>query len=167
VDIQQKAKILRAVTFSNTLDVYEFCSDEYKKVLDKGRKLRAKAIEANVDEVFGDSTDPDAYITGHYELVSVLTHKGRSADSGHYTAWTKNFITDEKTKKPVDSWTLFDDETPHAKKEEDILALKGGGDHHMAYMLVYRAIYAKEPIIPIETKEEKGEKEGDVKPMME
>ena len=166
VDIQQKAKILRAVTFSNTLDVYEFCSDEYKKVLDKGRKLRAKAIEANVDEVFGDSTDPDAYITGHYELVSVLTHKGRSADSGHYTAWTKNFITDEKTKKPVDSWTLFDDETPHAKKEEDILALKGGGDHHMAYMLVYRAIYAKEPIIPIETKEEEGgEKEGDVKPM--
>ena len=42
VDIQQKAKILRAVTFSNTLDVYEFCSDEYKKVLDKGRKLRAE-----------------------------------------------------------------------------------------------------------------------------
>jgi len=146
VDIQQKAKILRAVTFANTLDVYEFCSDEYKKVLDKGRKLRAKAIEMNVDEVFGDSSDPDACITGHYELVSVLTHKGRSADSGHYTAWAKNFITDEKTKKPVDSWTLFDDETPHAKKEEDILALKGGGDHHMAYMLVYRALYAKEPI---------------------
>ena len=46
----------------------------------------------------------------------------------------------------MDSWTLFDDETPHAKKEEDILALKGGGDHHMAYMLVYRALYAKEPI---------------------
>ena len=40
----------------------------------------------------------------------------------------------------------LDGETPHAKKEEDILALKGGGDHHMAYMLVYRALYAKEPI---------------------
>ncbi len=160
VDIQQKAKILRAVTFSNTLDVYEFCSDEYKKVLDKGRKLRAKAIEMNVDEVFGDSSDPDAYITGHYELVSVLTHKGRSADSGHYTAWAKNYIMDEKTKKPVDSWTLFDDETPHAKKEEDILALKGGGDHHMAYMLVYKAIYAKEPVVPESTKVVEGEGNG-------
>ena len=107
VDIQQKAKILRAVTFSNALDVYEFCSDEYKKVLDKGRKL-TKAIEMNVDEVFEMDSDPDAYITGHYELVSVLTHKGRSADSGHYTAWAKNFIMDgEKTKKPVDSWTLL------------------------------------------------------------
>ena len=28
--------------------------------------------------------------TGFYELVSVLTHKGRSADSGHYIAWVKN-----------------------------------------------------------------------------
>jgi ubiquitin carboxyl-terminal hydrolase 14 len=144
VDIQQKAKILRSVTFSNSLDVYDFCSDEYKKVLDKGRKLRAKAIETNVDEIFGDSQDPDSYITGHYELISVLTHKGRSADSGHYTAWAKNFIIDQKTKKPVDSWTLFDDETTHEKKEEDILALKGGGDHHMGYMMVYRAIYVKD-----------------------
>lgn len=25
--------------------------------------------------------------TGNYELVAVLTHKGRSADSGHYVAW--------------------------------------------------------------------------------
>ena len=28
-------------------------------------------------------------ISGKYELCGVLTHKGRSADSGHYTAWTK------------------------------------------------------------------------------
>ncbi len=26
---------------------------------------------------------------GKYELFGVLTHKGRSADSGHYTAWVK------------------------------------------------------------------------------
>ena len=144
VDIQQKAKILRAVTFSNKLDVYDFCSDEYKKTLDVGRKLRAKAIELNVEEVHGEPGDSDAFITGHYELISVLSHKGRSADSGHYTAWTKNFLTDEKTKKTIDSWTLFDDDVTHEKKEEDILALKGGGDHHMGYMLVYRAIYVKE-----------------------
>jgi len=25
--------------------------------------------------------------SGDYELVSVLTHKGRTADSGHYVAW--------------------------------------------------------------------------------
>lgn len=28
-------------------------------------------------------------LTGIYDLVAVLTHKGRSADSGHYVAWVK------------------------------------------------------------------------------
>lgn len=35
---------------------------------------------------------PDAdkeTLTGVYDLVAVLTHKGRSADSGHYVAWVK------------------------------------------------------------------------------
>lgn len=31
----------------------------------------------------------ETHVTGVYELVSVLTHKGRSADSGHYVAWVK------------------------------------------------------------------------------
>ncbi len=26
---------------------------------------------------------------GKYELIGVLTHKGRSADSGHYVSWVK------------------------------------------------------------------------------
>jgi ubiquitin carboxyl-terminal hydrolase 14 len=25
--------------------------------------------------------------TGNYELVAVVTHKGRSADGGHYMGW--------------------------------------------------------------------------------
>ena len=68
-------------------------------------------------------------LTGNYELVAVLTHKGRSADSGHYVAWVKN----DKGK-----WVEFDDETPKPRKEEDIMTLKGGGDWHMAYMCLYR-----------------------------
>lgn len=28
--------------------------------------------------------------TGNYELIAVLTHKGRTADSGHYVAWVHN-----------------------------------------------------------------------------
>jgi hypothetical protein len=44
---------------------------------------------------------------GKYELAAVLTHKGRSADSGHYVAWCKQ--ADGK-------WVLFDDDelTPKA-----------------------------------------------------
>lgn len=69
--------------------------------------------------------------TGRYELVAVLTHKGRSADSGHYVAWVRE---DDGT------WILFDDAQMIPKKEEDILALSGGGDWHMAYMLLYKSI---------------------------
>ena len=28
--------------------------------------------------------------SGYYELKAVLTHKGRSSNSGHYVAWVKN-----------------------------------------------------------------------------
>lgn len=33
--------------------------------------------------------DKEKQLTGIYDLVAVLTHKGRSADSGHYVAWVK------------------------------------------------------------------------------
>ena len=37
----------------------------------------------------GGPTDKMSHLTGIYDLVAVLTHKGRSADSGHYVAWVK------------------------------------------------------------------------------
>jgi ubiquitin carboxyl-terminal hydrolase 14 len=40
-----KAKILRSVTFPNTMDVYNFCSDELKKSLDAGREFETKLLE--------------------------------------------------------------------------------------------------------------------------
>lgn len=38
---------------------------------------------------------------GKYELCAVLTHKGRSADSGHYVSWVK---------QDDGSWVQFDDD---------------------------------------------------------
>uniref|UniRef100_A0A2P2M920 Ubiquitin carboxyl-terminal hydrolase n=1 Tax=Rhizophora mucronata TaxID=61149 RepID=A0A2P2M920_RHIMU len=37
----------------------------------------------------GGSSDKESELTGIYDLVAVLTHQGRSADSGHYVAWVK------------------------------------------------------------------------------
>lgn len=37
----------------------------------------------------GVPADKETALTGIYDLVAVLTHKGRSADSGHYVAWVK------------------------------------------------------------------------------
>ncbi|PKI79458.1 hypothetical protein CRG98_000149 [Punica granatum] len=72
----------------------------------------------------------DTQLTGVYDLVAVLTHKGRSADSGHYVAWVKQ--EDGK-------WIEYDDDNPIPQREEDIVKLSGGGDWHMAYICMYKA----------------------------
>lgn len=64
-----------------------------------------------------------------YSLRAVLTHIGRSADSGHYICWAKDSSTN--------SWWKFDDDNVSAVSEDEILKLDGGGDWHMAYICLY------------------------------
>ncbi|KAL0010186.1 hypothetical protein SO802_005294 [Lithocarpus litseifolius] len=78
----------------------------------------------------GVPSDSGTQMTGIYDLVAVLTHKGRSADSGHYVAWVK---------QESGKWIEFDDDNPIAQREEDITKLSGGGDWHMAYICMYKA----------------------------
>ncbi|KAK0595599.1 hypothetical protein LWI29_008224 [Acer saccharum] len=80
----------------------------------------------------GVTSDPgkDTHLTGVYDLVAVLTHKGRSADSGHYVAWVK---------QESGKWIEYDDDNPIPQREEDITKLSGGGDWHMAYICMYKA----------------------------
>eukprot|EP00199_Chlamydomonas_sp_CCMP681_P000977 CAMPEP_0119108676 /NCGR_PEP_ID=MMETSP1180-20130426/15598_1 /TAXON_ID=3052 ORGANISM="Chlamydomonas cf sp, Strain CCMP681" /NCGR_SAMPLE_ID=MMETSP1180 /ASSEMBLY_ACC=CAM_ASM_000741 /LENGTH=509 /DNA_ID=CAMNT_0007094321 /DNA_START=16 /DNA_END=1548 /DNA_ORIENTATION=- len=195
VDTRSKAKVLRKVSFSLELDVYDLCAPELKKTLDGPRaaykeaqdlaieatkklKNSAKAAAAaaaagtsvvppsssatgmEVDTakpskaagsasgsapmdtdttlVTGSSSSHVGAETGKYALFGVLTHKGRSADSGHYVAWTK---------QANGKWALFDDEDITEKSDEDILALSGGGDWHMAYLLLYKAVTVPGPVV--------------------
>jgi len=54
------------------------------------------------------------------------------ADSGHYVAWVK---------EEDDSWLKFDDDKVSIVDNEEIKKLtgKGGGDWHMAYIILYRS----------------------------
>lgn len=147
-DIQQKAKILRKVAFPLILDLYDLCDAALKEQLNGPRLAfkEAEDIQAGVSsnkkqKVDGDDTieKPEVDIaahagalTGRYELIGVLTHKGRSADSGHYVSWTKHHTTDGQ-------WVQFDDDKMILRKDEEVLALSGGGDWHMAYLLLYKA----------------------------
>ena len=36
--------------------------------------------------------DVGANVSGQYDLVAVLTHVGRAADSGHYIGWVKDKV---------------------------------------------------------------------------
>ena len=153
---QEKCKILRAVTFPMLLDLYEFTAPDLRATLDAPRDRRKRADEAKLgvkmqpsaapsataapadgDAAMADAVDvaaADAAATpahtGFYSLVALVTHKGRYADGGHYVSYVKQ--TDG-------SWLEFDDERPIQRTEADILALKGGGDHPMAYLCLYRA----------------------------
>jgi ubiquitin carboxyl-terminal hydrolase 14 len=148
-DIQQKAKILRKVAFPMVLDLYDLCDESLKEKL-AGPRLaykEAEDIKSGVsstkklkvsddgDQAAAHPVDISAHVgslTGRYELIGVLTHKGRSADSGHYVSWTKNHSTDGQ-------WVQFDDDKMILRKDEEVLALSGGGDWHMAYLLLYKA----------------------------
>jgi ubiquitin carboxyl-terminal hydrolase 14 len=166
----QKAKILRAVTFPKVLDMSDFCvpelQEDFKKIREKIKTSDEQKIKKNEEEFeaykkslekteldtakitkqFRESKreqeikDHDSDLwhdlakgtpTGNYELIGVITHKGRGADSGHYVGWT-HYKGDE--------WYRYDDDDVTKVKIEDVLALRGGGDWHMAYYLIYRKL---------------------------
>jgi ubiquitin carboxyl-terminal hydrolase 14 len=138
------------------LDIYELCTSDLQAKLNptrecfriqdedvKTKKASAKQA-ADGDEAangkkveepektyasYSFDDDIGSNNSGYYELIGVLTHKGRSANSGHYVGWTKNQKTNE--------WFMFDDDQVSKVSEEEILKLSGGGDWHTAYVLFY------------------------------
>jgi ubiquitin carboxyl-terminal hydrolase 14 len=82
-----------------------------------------------LSEHFGEGL-PESF-TGSYELMGVVTHKGRSADSGHYIGWVRQSPGSEY-------WWKYDDDTVTEVNTTEILNLKGGGDWHTAYLNFYR-----------------------------
>ncbi|XP_022521247.1 ubiquitin carboxyl-terminal hydrolase 14 [Astyanax mexicanus] len=141
------AKVLKDVKFPLMLDVYELCSSElqekmvsvrskFKEMEDRNlekqqQQKNVKKIEAPKEvkyEPFSFSNDLGSNNSGYYDLQAVLTHQGRSSSSGHYVGWVK---------RKEDEWVKFDDDKVSVVTPEDILKLSGGGDWHIAYVLVY------------------------------
>ncbi|XP_039272036.2 ubiquitin carboxyl-terminal hydrolase 14-like [Styela clava] len=147
------AKILKDVKFPMTFDMYELCTPELQNKLSPMRekflaeeerkneekaaiKLKGGDALANLKQEKKDveyerydfENDPGSSNSGYYELQGIVTHQGRSSSSGHYVAWIK---------KKGDDWLKCDDDTVSPVKGEDILKLSGGGDWHIAYVLLY------------------------------
>lgn len=68
--------------------------------------LAKKSDEEKKDDAAMDITEDlddcvETDTSGMYELVACVTHKGRSADSGHYVGWTKKLNgSEEKVNEP-------------------------------------------------------------------
>ena len=129
-----KAKILKSVIFSKIIDLYDMCTDETKELLSLGRKIESKLLKDDknfkIDEV--KKEEGKNYIpTGRYQLIAVITHQGRSSESGHYIGWVH---------KKDDKWLKYDDDVVSMKTTNDVLELKGGGDWHMAYICFFKQL---------------------------
>ena len=68
----------------------EVQTDEQKEQ----KRLVGKAAKAEEEKQAQKKHDETLYRThgigldtGNYELVAIVTHKGRSADGGHYVSW--------------------------------------------------------------------------------
>ncbi|GAA6071081.1 ubiquitin carboxyl-terminal hydrolase 14 [Tachysurus ichikawai] len=140
------AKVLKDVKFPLMLDVYEMCTPElqekmvpvrskFKEMEDRKLEEQQQKINKKIEapkkvkyEDFSFPNDLGSNNSGYYDLQAVLTHQGRSSSSGHYVGWVK---------RKEDEWVKFDDDKVSVVTPEDILKLSGGGDWHIAYVLVY------------------------------
>ncbi|XP_005995774.1 ubiquitin carboxyl-terminal hydrolase 14 [Latimeria chalumnae] len=137
------AKVLKDVKFPLMLDVFELCTTElqekmtpyrskFKEMEDKVLQQQKKEVNGGQKEVkyepFSFPDDVGSNNSGYYDLQAVLTHQGRSSSSGHYVGWVK---------RKADEWIKFDDDKVSVVTPEDILRLSGGGDWHIAYVLLY------------------------------
>ncbi|XP_057522339.1 ubiquitin carboxyl-terminal hydrolase 6-like isoform X1 [Amaranthus tricolor] len=104
--------------------------DNDVKMVDAEGSLNGSGESSSATSLEAAPSEKEMQLTGVYDLVSVLTHKGRSADSGHYVAWVK---------QESGKWIEYDDDNPIPQREEDIVKLSGGGDWHMAYICMYKA----------------------------
>eukprot|EP00461_Guttulinopsis_vulgaris_P004781 UN04783 len=177
-ETQSKAKLIRKVAIDTLLDLYPFCNEQTQQVLQPYRKsfddLKAEmgvATPAAMTDEAATTTTPATTTEqkqpentqkygnikngGYYELQSIVTHQGRSADSGHYVAWTKTSAgkgynekaltgMTEKEKETLKeqmstkSFIKHDDTRSSFQPEKILTDLAGGGDFHMAYICIYK-----------------------------
>ncbi|EUD68394.1 ubiquitin thiolesterase [Plasmodium inui San Antonio 1] len=196
------AKICRKVSFPETFDIYDFCSDELKTQLKVARNIMMKRKEADLNargasEGIGGSTaisaqknegvndnsvndttneytngvtsdkamaaeqmdnedcSPTQNLTeipiGEYELISIITHKGRNEESGHYIAWKKmkssigadsstykEELTSKKKKGNDSLWYKMDDDKVSTHKFSSLDLCGGCSDFNIAILLLYK-----------------------------
>jgi ubiquitin carboxyl-terminal hydrolase 14 len=76
-------------------------NDDTMKIDSEPKDQMETLKEINADESF--MNDPGLNPSGQYDLVAVLTHVGRGANSGHYIGWVK----DDKSDNWCKLWTYY------------------------------------------------------------
>ncbi|KAF8487156.1 hypothetical protein DFH94DRAFT_703508 [Russula ochroleuca] len=99
------------------------------------REREKTELEALIDPSI--AADVGSSQTGLYDLVSIITHKGAAADSGHYIAFVaRRALTGNEEDE---NWIKFDDDKVSVFPTEKLATLDGGGEDSAAYVLLYKS----------------------------
>lgn len=169
-----KVKLTRKCAFQSMFDAFDCASDDLKKRLSIGRikkkeqedveleRIRAQLVKSSsstspaedvemkpAEDVEMTSAGMEEHDTGYYELIGIVSHKGRTADGGHYVGWAKHRKADGKELKD-DKWILFDDESVDFYNWKDMTGLStdltgGKVDTQIAYINIYKKMMVKVP----------------------
>ncbi|KAI6022948.1 hypothetical protein PISMIDRAFT_97204 [Pisolithus microcarpus 441] len=103
-------------------------------------------VDPSLKEDFGCS------VTGLYDLVAIVTHKGAQADAGHYIGFVKKSVfhggnamngSASRPEKGFDEddedWYKFDDDKVSIFPKEKLGTIDGGGEDSSAYVLLYKS----------------------------
>lgn len=127
--------MLKDVKFPLILDLCDICTPELQEKMRPHRaavkseedakieRMRQKKLEGKQAEDTEETDDgeplpfsfPDdagSNNSGFYQLQAVITHKGRSSNSGHYVAWVR--LADDK-------WVMCDDDEVHPVTADQVL----------------------------------------------
>lgn len=105
----------------------------------------AMEVDDDVEMKAASAVGVEEIDTGYYELVGIISHKGRSADGGHYVGWTLLRKADKEMKDDI--WICYDDETVTQWTWKDIsgisMDLQGGrADTQISYINIYKKVTA-------------------------
>ncbi|EIN05233.1 cysteine proteinase [Punctularia strigosozonata HHB-11173 SS5] len=132
---------------------------------DKGKAVEGGALEdesvyrakeqKELEELVSPQLKEDVgcSVTGLYDLIAIVTHKGAAADAGHYMAYVKKScfhptaISGEASSSSTatvlddedEDWYKFDDDKVTPFPKEKLATLDGGGEDSSAYVLLYRS----------------------------
>ncbi|OLQ13930.1 Ubiquitin carboxyl-terminal hydrolase 6 [Symbiodinium microadriaticum] len=161
-----KVKLTRKCAFTHTFDIFDCTSDDVKKRLSVGRVKKKeqedkelerqkaaldKSSSAKEDVEMKPAEDSEMQPvgleeldTGYYQLIGIVSHKGRTADGGHYVGWTLHKKADGKDLKD-DKWVLFDDDDVTFVNWKDMTGMStdlcgGKADTQIAYINIYQRI---------------------------
>ncbi|KAH7334508.1 cysteine proteinase [Rhizoctonia solani] len=105
------------------------------------REREKATIDAIIDPEI--RADTGAAVHALFELTAIVTHKGASADGGHYIGWVRKSaletLDESAPEGDKEEWYKFDDDKVSVVTREKISTLDGGGEDSTAYLLLYRA----------------------------